>query len=164
MGQSTDRGSERSFAALQDITVPRLATAEQFVVGVSRCWDAFRADPDPTLPWRQLAPVFAYMNVMGALCAFDAAFRLLSRDRLRTLEFRDVDSEPLGIDEARILCGLAALQRGKPRAAETALHGALSPGGVYALLPPLARIACILDGSEHRLPAWRDAPPAPSAA
>jgi len=163
MGESIDRGGERSFAALQDLTVPRLGTAEQFVVGVSRCWDAFRADPDPTLPWRQLAPVFAYMNVMGALCAFDAAFRLLSRDRLCMLEFREVDSEPLGIAEARILCGLAALQRGKTRTAETALNGALSPGGVHALLPPLARIACILDGSEHRLPAWRDAP-APGAA
>lgn len=150
---------ERSFAELHALKVPRLSTAEQFVVGVARCWDAFLADPDPTLPWRELAPVFAYMNVMGALCAFDTAFHVLSRHRTRVLQFHDVDVEPVGMAEARLLCGLAALQRGNPRVAVAALHDVLSGSGLKALLPPLARIAAILDGRGHRLPAWRDTPP-----
>jgi hypothetical protein len=150
---------ERSFDQLQDIEVPDLSTAEQFVVGVSRCWDAFLGDPDPTMAWRELAPVFVYMNVVGALCAFDAAFRILQRHRLRTLEFHEVDSAPVGLAEARLLCGLAALQRGDARAAGKALSGGLSRAGVHQLLPPLARIAAILDVSGHRLPAWRDGPP-----
>jgi len=151
--------SERSFAELQDIDVPRLSTAEQFVVGVTRCWDAFLADPDRTLPWRKLAPVFAYMNVMGALCAFDTAFHVLSRNRTRSFTFHEVDSVPVGMTEARLLCGLSALQRGFPRSATAALHGVLSNAAVHALLPPLARIAAILDGRGHRLPAWRAPPP-----
>jgi hypothetical protein len=151
--------SERSFADLHEIVVPRLSIAEQFVVGVTRCWDAFLADPDPTLPWRELAPVFAFMNVMGALCAFDTAFRVLSVHRLRLLEFHEVDTLPVGMGEARLLCGLSAMQRGCPRTAAGALHGVLSRFGVHAMLPPLARIAAILDSRGHRLPAWRDTPP-----
>jgi hypothetical protein len=30
--------------------------------------------------------------------------------------------------------------------------------GIQAVLPPLARIAAILDVRGHRLPSWRDAP------
>jgi hypothetical protein len=152
-------GSERSFADLHQIVVPRLSTAEQFVVGVARCWDAFLIDPDPTLPWRELAPVFAFMNVMGALCAFDTAFHVLSAHRTRAFEFHEVDSLSVGMAEARLLCGLSALQRANPRLARSALHGALPRSGVHALLPPLSRIAAILDGRGHRLPAWRDTPP-----
>ena len=159
MEESNGQSGERSFADLNEIVVPGLSTAEQFVVGVSRCWDAFLSDPDPTLPWRELAPVFAFMNVSGALCAFDNAFRILSAHRLRALEFHEVDSLPVGMAEARLLCGLSALQRGNPRMATSALHGALSRVGVHALLAPLARIAAILDGRGHRLPAWRDTPP-----
>jgi hypothetical protein len=151
----------RSFERLQAMRVPELCTAEQFVVGVSRCWDAFLLDPDPTLPWRTLAPVFAYMNVMGALCAFDAAFHVMACHRLRSLRFREVDCLPVGLAEARVLCGLAALQRGCPRDATCAMHGALSEHGVRAVITPLARIAAILDGRGHRLPAWSDAPPPP---
>jgi hypothetical protein len=154
-----DRICERSFERLHEIEVPNLDTAEQFVVGVSRCWDAFLEDPDPTIAWRELAPVFVYMNVVGALCAFDATFRILQRHRLRSLEFHEVDSVPVGLAEARLLCGLASLQRGDTRSANAALTGALTRTGVHSLLPPLARIATILDIGGHRLPAWRDTPP-----
>jgi len=151
--------SERSFANLHEILVPRMSTAEQFVVGVSRCWDAFMGDPDPTLAWRELAPAFLYMNVLGALCAFDTAFRILGRYRLQPLTFHEVDSVPVGLAEARLLCGLSALQRGNSRNATLAMNGALARAGIPALLAPLARIAAILDLQGHRLPRWRDTPP-----
>jgi hypothetical protein len=155
---------ERSFEKLQHMMVPNLNTVEQFIVGVSRCWDAFLADPDPTLAWRELAPVFAYMDVLGALCAFDAAFHVVQQHRLRALAFHDVDSVCVGLAEARLLCGLASLQRGNTRAASVALIGALSHRGIHAVLPPLARIAAILDLKGHRLPPWRDTPPQDSSA
>jgi hypothetical protein len=66
-------------------------------------------DPDPTLAWRELTPVFIYINVVGALCAFERAFTVLHRHPLRTLRFQEVDSNSVGADEARILCGLAHL-------------------------------------------------------
>ncbi len=154
-----ERPSERSFASLDDLMVSNLNTAEQFVVGVTRCWDAFCGDPDPTLAWRELSPVFAYMNVLGALCAFDSVFRILKEHRLRTLTFNDVDSAPVGLAEARLLSALAALQRGNARTAGKALAGALTRAGVNGVLPPLARIAAILDAKRHRLPAWADGPP-----
>jgi hypothetical protein len=150
---------ERSFERLHHMMVPDLDTAEQFVVGVSRCWDVFLADPDPTLAWRELTPVFAYMDVLGALCAFDAAFHIVRQYRLRALAFHAVGSAPVGLAEARLLCGLASLQRGNTRGASIALTGALSHRGIHAILPPLARIAAILDVRSHRLPPWRDAPP-----
>ena len=103
---------DRSFCELQQLTVDALTTPEQFVLGVCRCWDAFMDDADPTLAWRELTPVFAYMNVMGALCAFDRAFTALHRQRPQTLRFQDTDSTSVGEDEARMLCGLAFLQRG----------------------------------------------------
>ncbi len=149
---------ERSFRALPQATVSTLTTAEQFVLGVCRCWDAFMDHPDPTLAWRELAPVFAYMNVMGALCAFDRAFTVLHVHRLRALRFLDADSPRVGLDEARMLCGLASLQRGQVRAAIGVLHPSLTHHGIRTVLPPLARIAAILDAQGHRLPAWRDAP------
>jgi hypothetical protein len=154
-----DSSCERSFGKLDHMVVSNLNTAEQFVVGVSRCWDAFLADPDPTLAWRELAPAFAYMDVLGALCAFDTAFHIVQQHRLCALSFLEVDSALLGLAEARLLCGLACLQRGNARAATIALIGALSRRGIHALLPPLARIAAILDTKGHRLPPWCDAPP-----
>jgi hypothetical protein len=132
-----------------------LTTAEQFVLGTCRCWDAFMSDADPAaLAWRELTPVFAYMNVMGALCAFERAFTVLHRQPLRTLRFEPVDSPLLGADEARLLCVLACLQRADPLTAIRVLAGALTDYGVRCLLPPLARIAAILDSQGHRLPAW----------
>jgi hypothetical protein len=150
---------ERSFEDLPRLTVPHLDTAEQFVVGVFRCWDALQADPDPGLAWRELAPVFAYMGVLPALCAVDAAFHVVREYRLPALNFDEVDSPQLGVTEARFLCVLSSLQRGNARAARAILVGIVSRFGVRVLLPPLARIAAILDGNGHRLPAWRDGPP-----
>ena len=75
--------TERSFCNLPQITVSRLTTVEQFVLGVCRCWDVFVNDPDPTLAWRELTPVFVYMNVVGALCAFERAFTVLHRHPLQ---------------------------------------------------------------------------------
>ena len=148
---------ERCFDELPHMTVPRLDTAEQFVVGVFRCWDALQADPDPGLAWRELAPVFAYMGALRALCAVDAAFHLVRKYRLPALKFDEVDSPRLGLTEARFLYALSSLQRGNARAARAALAGLLSHCGIRALLTPLARIAAILDGNGHRLPPWRDA-------
>jgi hypothetical protein len=154
LGMAGESTGERSFRNLPQIRVSRLTTAEQFVLGVCRCWDVFMNDPDPTLAWRELTPVFVYMNVVGALCAFERAFKVLHRHPLRTLRFKDVDSADVGADEARILCGLAHLQRCKAHATIDVLSESLTRYGVRTLLPPLARIAAILDLQGHRLPAW----------
>jgi hypothetical protein len=150
--------SERSFGELPAMTVCRLTVAEQFVVGACRCWDAFQLHPDPLLAWRELEPVFAYMNVSAALCAFGQTFDVLRRHRLRALIFQEGDCERLCTDEARLLYGVASLQRGQVRPTVRILTGALTRCGIQAVLPPLARIAAILDVRGHRLPAWRDAP------
>jgi hypothetical protein len=89
-----------------------LTTAEQFVLGTCRCWDAFMGDADP------------------------AALALLAPD------------------EERLLCVLACLQRAAALTAIRVLAGALTDYGVRCVLPPLARIAAILDLQGHRLPAW----------
>jgi hypothetical protein len=136
------------------LQLTELTTAEQFVLGTCRCWDAFMGDPDPAaLAWRELTPVFAYMNVMGALCAFERTFTALHRHPLRTLRFEAVDSPLLGPDEERLLCVLACLQRASPLTAIRVLAEALTHYGVRCVLPPLARIAAILDLQGHRLPA-----------
>jgi hypothetical protein len=133
-----------------------LTTAEQFVLGVCRFWDAFLDDPDPAvLAWRELTPVFAYMNVISALCAFERAITVLRRHRLRTLRFHAVDCPQVGADEGRLLCALACLQRGDPLVAIRVLGGSLTHFGVRTVLPPLARIAAVLDLQGHRLAAWR---------
>jgi hypothetical protein len=147
---------ERTLREVPQMSVELLTTAERFVLGACRCWDAFMDDPDPALAWRELTPVFAYMNVMGALCAFDRTFTALHRFRPQTLRFRDTDSMTLGLDEGRMLCGLASLQRGEARAAIEVLRGSLTRHAIPSVLPPLARIASILDGQGHRLPAWDD--------
>lgn len=149
---------ERSFGELQAMTVPRLTVAEQFMVGACRCWDAFQLDPDPLLAWRELEPVFAYMNVSAALCAFGQTFEVLRRHRLRALIFQDGACARLGTDEARLLSGIASLQRGHVRPTVGLLTGALTRRGIQSILPPLARIAAILDVRGHRLPAWCDVP------
>jgi hypothetical protein len=151
------RIGERSIGGSPQIPLATLTIAEQFVLGACRCWDAFMDDPDPTLAWRELTPVFAYMNVVNALCAFERAFGVLRRHRLRTLRFQDVDDAHVGIDEARVLCTLACLQRGRARAAVLALSQSMTGFGVRSILPPLARIAAILDAQGHRLPSWHSA-------
>jgi hypothetical protein len=150
----------RSFAELPNYRVPDLSTAEQFVVGVFRCWDAFLADPDRQLAWRELYPVFAYMGVVRALCAVDAAFQVVRHSRLRGLTFHDVDNPTLSLAEARVLCGLASLQRADSRAAAAALRGAISTRGIASLLAPFARIAGVLAAEGHPLPRWHDSPDA----
>jgi len=144
---------ERSIGG-SPLKVAVLSTAEQFVLGVCRCWDAFMDDPDPTLAWRELTPVFTYMNVVRALCAFERTFIVLRRHRLRSLHFQPVDNTLVGTDEARLLCGLACLQRGRAHQAAVALGQSMTAFGVRSILPPMARIAAILDAQGHRLPAW----------
>jgi hypothetical protein len=113
-------------------------------------------DPDPAaLAWRELTPVFAYKNVMSALCAFERAITALHGHPLRTLQFHAVDSPQLGADKERLLCALACLQRGDPLAAIRVFGGSLTHYGVRSVLPPVARIATLLDLQGHRLPAWQ---------
>lgn len=153
---------ERHFDGLSTLTVRGLSTPEQFVIGVCRCWDAFVADADHSLPWRLLGPVFAYMNVVDAFCAFEVSFRFLARAAaLRPelkLGFRDPYDLSLGRDEARMLSCLASLQRGRTRDAIAVWEDVLTPQTVRTVLPPLARIAAILDVQGHRLARWRGAP------
>ena len=117
--------------------------------------DAFMHDPDPALARRELTLVFTYMNVVTAICAFERTFTVLHRHRPRTLRFEEVDSTNVGADEARLLGSLACLQRGDPHTAMGVLGQAMTRFGVHSILPPLARIAAILDVQGHRLPAWR---------
>jgi hypothetical protein len=140
--------------ALSDITVPALSTAEQFLIGVWRCWDVFAERLDPRVARCLLCPAFAYMNMLGAFCAFDRAFDALQANRLRRLRFAEVDCTALESDEARLLCSLACLQRTHTRAAASALSAMVTASGVRAVLPPLARIAGQLELRGHRLPAW----------
>lgn len=154
-----ERSNERSFEELPCMTVAALDTAEQFVVGVFRCWDAFQRAPDPAIAWREFAPVFAYMGVLGALCAVDSAFHVVQQHRLQSLIFAEVDGIEVGLTEACFLGSLASLQRGNVRYASGLMAGVVCRRGLHALLPPLARVASILDGKGHRLPAWQDTPP-----
>jgi hypothetical protein len=157
----------RRFRHLPALSVDALSTPEQFVLGVCRCWDAFMEGSDPTLAWRELAPAFAYMNVLGALCAFDCVFKALHFQRARGLRFQDTDCNHIGVDEATVLASIADLQRGMARQSAMLLRDALTPLGLRDVLPPLARIAAALDAQGHRLPLWNDEPaeaPALSAA
>jgi hypothetical protein len=138
------------------VAVGALMTAQQFVLGACRCWDAFIEHPDPWLAWRELTPVFTSMNVLGALCAFERLFAVLHRHPLRTLQFGEVDCTAVGPDEARMLSSLASLQRGHALAAIDTLNKSLTRYGVRSVLPPLARIAAVLDARGLRLPLWRD--------
>jgi hypothetical protein len=146
--------NERALGAAPQMSLSLMTTAEQFVIGVCRCWDAFTQDPDPALAWRELTPVFAYMNVMEAFCAFDHAFAVLHRHRPRTLRFEDTDNDSLGLDEARMLSGLACLQRGDARGTIGVLRDSLTQDVLPHVIPPLARVAAVLDWRGHRLPAW----------
>jgi hypothetical protein len=149
--------SQRCFADLPAILVPQLSMPEQFVLGACRCWDAYMVLPDPRIAYRLLAPVFTYMNVSGALCAFDRAFAALYRHRVRAVEFKDTDCPRLALDEARVLSCLACLQRVNAREAVATLRALLPEDGVRAILPPLARIAGFLEARGHRLPCWDEA-------
>jgi hypothetical protein len=148
----------RRFQQLPALQVEALSTPEQFVLGVCRCWDAFMEGPDPTQAWRELAPAFAYMNVLGALCAFDRVFKALHFQCARALNFQDTDCKRIGIDEALLLSAVANLQRGLARPSAELLREALTPLGLRDILPPLARIAAALDAQGHRLPLWSDVP------
>ena len=136
-------------------TVPQLTTPEQFVLGACRCWDAFMLSADRALAPRVLAPAFAYMNALPALCAFDAAFHAIHRHRTRPLRFEDADCVRIGPDESQLLYGIASLQRGDTRAARHALESSLTRHGISAALPPLARIASVLEHGGHPLPLRR---------
>ena len=56
------------------------------------------------------------------------------------------------------LYSLACLQRGHAQASISVLRESLGLYGVRNVLPPLARIAAILDARGHRLPAWSFSP------
>ena len=149
-----DGPMQRCFHTLPTLTIHEVSVAEQFLLGACRCWDAFTADPDPALPWRQLAPVFAYMNVLGAMCAFERLFAVLSSARTR-LRFCEADAPGIHPDEARILSALAALQEADARSAVRVLRDILDDRCVRAAMPALARIASIMDSQGHRLPRWQ---------
>ncbi len=146
--------NQRHFGDLYTLTVTQLSTQEQFVVGVWRCCDAFATSADPTLARRLLAPAFAYMGMLRAFCAFDRAFFELRAHSVRPLEFREADDPRLGADEARLLGGVASLQRLNVRAAKNVLCSLFTRMGLRAALPPLARIAGHLEAQGHRLPLW----------
>lgn len=143
----------RSLGTLADLSMSRCEVSEQFMVGSLRCWDAFMLTADPILPIRQLAPVFAYMNVLEALCAFEKAFCALHASP-RRLAFKEADDERIGSDEARMLSAVASLQIGHSRAAVSVLRPRLSDAVVRNLVPPLARIAALLCQKGHQLPRW----------
>jgi hypothetical protein len=149
---------KRRFSQLANLRVDALSTPEQFVLGVCRCWDAFMSASEPDLAWRELAPAFAFMNVLGALCAFDRIFALLRSETLRCWRFNDTDCSALGLDEATMLCALAHLQRASACQTVLLLRETVTPLGLRSMLPPLARIAATLDGQGHRLPVWNDLP------
>lgn len=149
---------KRRFSQLANLRVDALSTPEQFVLGVCRCWDAFMTASEPGLAWRELAPAFAFMNVLGALCAFDRVFALLRNETLRCWRFNDTDCSALGLDEATMLCALAHLQRASACQTVLLLRETVTPLGLRSMLPPLARIAATLDGQGHRLPEWNDLP------
>jgi len=146
--------SQRRFGDLSTLTVMQLSTEEQFVVGVWRCCDAFAMSPDPTLARRLLGPAFAYMGMLRAFCAFDRAFVELRAHSVRPLEFKEVDDPHLGADEARLLGGVASLQRLNVGAARNVLCSLFTRMGLRAALPSLARIAAHLEAQGHRLPLW----------
>lgn len=146
--------TQRRFGDLDILTVPQLSTEEQFVVGVWRCCDAFAMSPDPTLARRLLGPAFAYMGMSRAFCAFDRAFAELRTHSVRPLQFREVDDPHLGADEARLLGGVASLQRLNVGAAKNLLGALFTRMGLRAALPPLARIAGHLEAQGHHLPIW----------
>ena len=148
---------QRCFDTLPALSTQECSVAEQFLLGACRCWDAFSSDPDPTLPWRHLAPVFAYMNVLGAMCAFERLFAVLVASPSRRLRFREADAHGIHPDEARLLSALAALQAADARGAVQVLREILGEDEVRDALPALARIASILDGQGHRLPRWQPA-------
>jgi hypothetical protein len=149
-----NNGEARSFELLPSLHTARIRVCEQFVLGTCRCWDAFVTAPDPTLPIRKLAPVFAYMNVLGALCAFERAFQTLKAASPRGLKFYDCEATQISLDEARLLSALASLQHADTRAAVTVLRAPLPDATVRAVLPPLARIASLLGAQGHHLPPW----------
>jgi hypothetical protein len=145
---------ERSFRMLPTLHTARIRVCEQFVLGSCRCWDAFLGAPDPTLPIRKLAPVFAYMNVLGALCAFERAFQTLRAASPYGLRFYDCEETQISLDEARLLSALASLQNADTRAAVKVLRAPLADATVREVVPPLARIASLLGAQGHRLPQW----------
>ncbi len=55
----SSESAPRDFCAMSEITVSQLSTAEQFVVGVWRYWDAFAASAERMPALRLLGPAFA---------------------------------------------------------------------------------------------------------
>lgn len=144
----------RRFCDVCSLTVQALSEGEQFVVGVWRCWDALTHDRDAELAPRLLGPVFEYMNMPGAWCAFGRACDALRRYQRRPFIMVEADHPFLTGDEARLLAGLAELQRLNTLAAAAVLKSLVVADGVPELMAPLARIAGCLAGAGHHLPAW----------
>ena len=90
------------------------------------------------------------MGVVRALCAVDTAFQMVSEYRLRGLAFHEVDNPALGVADARVLCGLAALQRADPRAA-AAWRWQDSPAGLESTAGLAARPASPGHASHRRV-------------